>query len=94
MKISELTIQGIKDYCKVEYAEDDILLNAILIASKAYIKNYTGLTDEQMKEKEDLTLVAYVLCSEMFENRQYTVDKITVNPIIQSILDMHCINFL
>lgn len=94
MKVSEITIECLKNYMRIEYNEEDPLIQNILTGSKVYIKNYTGLTVDQIDEKEDLTLAAYVLCSEMYENRQYTVDKIKINPIIQSILDMHSVNLL
>ena len=94
MKVSEITINEVKEYIRIDTNEEDILLNTILIGSKAFIKAYTGLTDAEVDEKEDLTLVVYILCSEMHENRQYTVEKININPIIQSILDMHSVNLL
>lgn len=94
MKVSEITVENIKEYIKIDNDQEDVFLQSILAGSKAYIKSYTGLDDIGVDTKEDLSLVVYVLCSEMYDNRQYTVDKDKVNPIIQSILDMHSINLL
>ena len=94
MKISEVTLEDIKDYIRVDSDDEDKFLNSILIGSKAYIKSYTGLDLNKMDEKEDLSIVLFILCSELYDNRQYTVDKSNVNPIVQSILDMHSINLL
>lgn len=94
MKISEVTIDNLKNYVHIYHAEDDVLLSAILVACKSFIRNYTGLTPEQMELKEDLTIVLYVLASDMYDNRQYVVEASHVNPVIQSILDSHSINLL
>ena len=96
MKISEVTVQDLVNYAH-EDAEDLELhgtFNTMLIACKAYIKGYTGLTDEQMETKEDLTIALMVLVNEMYENRIYTVKDDKVNVVIKSILDMHSINLL
>lgn len=94
MKVSEISLETVKKYLKVENDLEDELINNILVASKNYIKNYTGLTDELIDTKEDISLVVLVLANEMYSNREYTVDKNTLNPVITSILNMHCINLL
>ena len=94
MKASEITLESLKEYMRVDSDDEDTFITSILSGAKAYIKGYTGLDDVAIDEKEDLSLVVYVLCSEMYDNRQYTVDKATINPIIKSILDMHSINLL
>lgn len=94
MKVSEMTVEHLKNYMRVDTNNDDTFIETILVGTKAYIKGYTGLDDVGIDLKEDLSLVIYVLCSEMYDNRQYTVDKGTINPIIKSILDMHSINLL
>lgn len=94
MKISEVTIQDLKEYAHVYHNEDDLLFNSILIACKAYIRSYTGLTTESMDDKEDLTMALYVLSNELYDNRSFSVEKDKVNTVIKSILDMHSINLL
>lgn len=94
MKISEVTIQDIKDYARIDYDDDDTLINAIIIAAKAYIRGQTGLTAEAMDAKEDLTVAFLVMCHEMYSSRSYTVQYDKVNKVIQSIIDMYAINLL
>lgn len=94
MKISEITIEELKSYANVFHSEDDNLFKSILAASKAYIKNYTGLTTEQMDLREDLTIALYVLSNELYDNRSFTVQNDKVNTVIKSILDMHSVNLL
>lgn len=94
LKVSEITLDTIKNYIRIDSDDEDIFLDAVLSGSKSFISNYTGLSDEEIEEKQDLSLVVFVLCAEMYDNRQFTVDKDTLNPIAKSILDMHSINLL
>ncbi|PGT89210.1 head-tail connector protein [Bacillus sp. AFS040349] len=95
MKISEVTTNDLIEYAR-ETADPEVTktFGTILLASKAYIKSYTGLTVEQMDVKEDLTIALMVLANEMYENRVFTVQDNKVNVVIKSILDMHSINLL
>lgn len=94
MKISEVTITDLKEYANIDHDYDDKIFSNILLAAKSYIKSYTGLNEEQIDNKEDLTIALMVLCNEMYENRIYTVENDKVNKIVNSILDMHSINLL
>lgn len=94
MKISEITKDNLREYARVDYFDDDILFDSILVACKSYIKGYTGLTDEAMDRKEDLTMVLFVLSNELYDNRTFTVKEDKVNHVVKSILDMHSINLL
>lgn len=94
MKINEITIKEIKDYLHVYHTEDDQLISAILIASKSFVKNYTGLTNETLETKDDLSMAVFILASELYDNRVYTVENNNVNPVIEAILNMHSVNLL
>ena len=94
MKINEITIKEIKDYLHVYHTEDDQLISAILIASKSFVKNYTGFTNETLDTKDDLSMAVFILASELYDNRVYTVENNNVNPVIQAILNMHSVNLL
>ncbi len=96
MKISEVTIEDLKEYAR-EYSDDSETLKTftnILVACKSYIKGYTGLSNEQMDTKEDLSIALMVIANEMYDNRTFTVENDKVNTVIKSILDMHSINLL
>lgn len=94
MKISEVTNNDLKNYAHVYHNEDDTLFDAILAACKSYIKGYTGLTDEQLDEKEDITIALMVLSNELYDNRTFTVENDKVNTVIKSILNMYSVNLL
>ena len=94
MKISEIKIANIKEYLHVYHDEDDSLISAILIASKSFVRNYTGLSSESLDAKDDLSMAVFILSSELYDNRVYTVENTNVNPVIQTILNMHSVNLL
>ena len=94
MKISEITRVEVKDYLHVYHDDDNTMLDAILVAAKAFVGGYTGLTAEQLDTHEDLSMAVFIISAELYDNRVYTVDKNNVNPAIQAILQMYSINLL
>lgn len=94
MKISEIKLDEIKNYLHVYHAEDDKLLEGILAAAKSFVKSYTGLSTENLDISEDLSMAVFILASELYDNRAYTVENDSVNPVIQAILNMHSVNLL
>lgn len=94
MKISELTDEYIAEYLRAEYEAEKNTFGIIKSAALEYIKSYTGLTDEEMDEHEDLTIAALVLCSDMYDNRQMTVQSDKENPTVVQILSFHAVNLL
>lgn len=96
MKISELTSAMVKDYCGISDDDsDDIVGNMLMPAAKAYIKGYTGLTDEQIDEHEDLAIAFCVLANDMFTQRDYTTSiHRQVSPTVKNILSMYAVNHI
>jgi N12 class adenine-specific DNA methylase len=94
MKISSIKVADLKNYLHVYHNDDDTLLQAILVASKAFVKNYTGLPQESLDVSEDLSMVVYIISAELYDNRVYTVETDNINPVIQAILNMHSVNLL
>lgn len=94
MKTSELTLDVIKQYLRIDSNDDDILLNAFLSASIQYCTSYMGCTLKDLEKYDDVTIVILALISDSYEVRQFTTSTVTTNPIMQGVLDLHCSNFL
>ncbi len=94
MKVSELTLDVIKKYLRVDGNDDDILLNMLLASSIQYCTSYMGCTKEDLDKYADVTIVVLALIADSYEVRQFTTSTITLNPLIQGVLDLHCSNFL
>nr|DAH73258.1 MAG TPA: hypothetical protein [Caudoviricetes sp.] len=94
MKVSELKLDTIKQYLRVDGNDDDILLDALLASSISYCISYMGCTKQDLDKYPDVTIVILSLISDSYEVRQFTTSTITLNPTMQGVLDLHCGNFL
>ena len=94
MKVSELTLDNIKQYLRIDGNDDDILLNALRDAAVQYCTSYMGCTTEDLNKYDDVTIVVLALISDSYEVRQFTTSTVTLNPIMQGVLDLHCSNFI
>ena len=95
-KVSDITVTDVTDYLRISEVtdEDTSLLTTALNVAKEFVKSYTGLDDAGMDAHEDLVIVIYVLCQSMYDDRSYYVDKSNINNVVESILNLHCINFM
>lgn len=94
MKVSELTLPTIKQYLRVDGNSDDILLEALLDAAIQYCTSYMGCTTEDLNKYPDVTTVILALVADSFDIRQFTTSTVTLNPVMQGVLDLHCSNFI
>lgn len=95
-KVSDITVTDVTDYLRIPEITDEItsLLTTALNVAKQYVMSYTGLDSEGMDAHEDLVIVIYVLCQSMYDDRTMYVDKSNINNVVESILNLHCTNFL
>lgn len=98
MKISQITD---KEICRQVRIDSDYLTDEdkeqFLIFKKAaieYVKGYTGLSEAELEQHEDITIAVLVLISDMFDNRQMYVDKNNINKVVSTILGMYQTNLL
>lgn len=98
MKISEITLNDICQQahvdCDADDAQEAALLTAMMTAAVDFVRAYTGLTDEELEEHEDLSIAVLVLAADMVDNRTMVVDKNNVNRVVETILGMHCRNLV
>lgn len=97
MYIKDVPKTVIADYCGVvidEEKEQAALLEIFAEAAKAFIKSETGLDDEGINKHEDLSVAFLVLTNEMYDKRDFTVDKTNLNPLVKQILALHSVNYL
>ena len=95
-KLSLLTPADIASYIRLDEVTDDDTntLETFLGVVKKFISEYTGRTEADLDNYQDMVIVALVLCQDMWDNRAYYVDKTNLNKVVQTILDMHSVNLL
>ena len=95
MKASEVTVEIIKSFLRVVGDDDNALLEKIIApAALRHIQGYTGLTENEIDAREDITLAYLVLISHMFDNRSMIVDSDRANRVVEAIIDKHSVNLL
>lgn len=94
MKISQITKNTIKDYCGISGEDSDSLIDVMSDACKAFIRGYTGLSDEELDLHEDITVAYLVIINDMYSVRDYVADKSNLNPTAAQILYQYSVNFV
>lgn len=97
MKLSDVTLQNVLDFLRVDYPTEieKAEVTAMMTAAANFIQGYTGLTLDEIDEHEDITIAYQVLIADMFDNRNNQIDKPTyVNRTVQSILSLYRVNLL
>ncbi len=96
MKISEITTEIVKDYCGISDNDSDEIIEKVLMsAAKTFITGYTGLSETEINQHDDLATAFMVLVSDMYTQRDYTLNiNRQVNPCVKTILSLYAVNYL
>lgn len=96
-KVSEITAQNVADYLRIaELTESDTdFITSCISIAKDYILKYTGIKDlATLDNYNDMVIVVFVLCQDMYDNRALYVDNSNVNRVVDTILGLHQRNLL
>ena len=94
MKVSEVTVEDVKQSIGYTAKDCDGLIGAYLAAGRAYIRGCTKLPDYTIDEHEDLTVVLLCIVGDFFENRSMTVAEESMNPTVKTILSLYAENHI
>lgn len=96
MKLKKVDENFLCDYLKIDepdlYEKQNVKM--AFEAAKEYIKNQTGINDEVLYSKDDLTIAVLVLTEDMYENRRYYVDNANMNEVVKNIIYQYSENLL
>ena len=96
-KVSEITAQDVAEYLRIaELTEDDenFITSTISVAID-YILKYTGIADaETLDTYNDMVIVVFVMCQDMYDTRALYTDNTNVNKVVENILGLHQRNLL
>lgn len=98
MKVTELDLQTIKKYCRINTDNSDVELEIFRKAAIDHISRYTGKNLETLPVDEipyDYTIAALALISHWNENRSTTTEE-RLNDIpnnFEKLLDLTSVNF-
>ena len=94
MKISTLNLLSVKQYLRIDTDEDDELLGGIMDAAEGLIVSLTGLSAETVRDISEMVYAYLCICQQMYDVRDMTVSKDSLNPIVQQIIYAHAVNYL
>lgn len=88
-------IGELKEFINVYHTDDDILITSLANFAVNHIKDYTGLTIEQIQEKRDSFKIAlFLIVADLYDNRGQQNLQYKTNLMLKSILDLYCVNYL
>ena len=98
MRVSEIVDQDICTHIREEWENlddnDMKSLNIMKSAAINYCCGFTGLTEKELDKYEDITIAILSLIADMWNNRDAVGNLKNINPTVDTILSMHCINLL
>lgn len=97
VKITELDLDFVKNYLKVDYTDDDNLISALIVAAKSYVDTMLGF---KVTEKwpfrddipEELTVACLMIIAHWYDNRQIQTAGTLGDEIkfaVTAIIDAH-----
>lgn len=90
MKLSEINAQLVKQYARIDGAEDDALIEEVILPSaRGYVLSYTGLDSFDADSYPDLALAGLALACHLYDHRDAVGDKGQINQVLDSILGLH-----
>lgn len=95
-KVSDITTADLAEYIRITLPtqSETATLNNLLGVAKTYIMQYTGLLNTELDNFQDLVIVVFILCQDMWDNRTLYVDNENLNKVVETILNMHSVNLL
>ena len=91
MKVSEISVSTLAEYLRVDDTDG---LQMYLDGAIAFVKGYAGLTDDELDAYPEIAICVLAVASDMYDNRQMTVERDKLNPVAADTLDMHSFNLI
>lgn len=89
-----INLEIAKQYLRIDGDDEDNLIQMCLDCAKSYVKDYTGLSYDEIAENKTLDMAALALVADMYELRQATVSGLQQNPFVEYVLNMYQRNLL
>ncbi|WP_338841842.1 head-tail connector protein [Paenibacillus glucanolyticus] len=78
-----MNLQYVKDYLRVDYDEDDLLITGFIAGAKEYLRG-AGVPEQQRNELYNI--VVLMLVALFYENREVTDKDIKIPTVIQNFI--------
>ena len=84
-----LNLDKVKNYLKVDYADDDAIIETYIIATEKFLKKLCEKNEFEEDKQELAEIYMLAMINELYNSRNLTVDKAEqrVRTIMQSLLN-------
>ena len=84
-----LDLDKVKNYLRVDYADDDAIIETYIIATEKFLKKLCEKNEFEEDKQELAEIYMLAVINELYNSRNLTVDKAEqrVRTIMQSILN-------
>ena len=84
-----LNLDKVKNYLRVDYADDDAIIETYIIATEKFLKKLCEKNEFEEDKQELAEIYMLAVINELYNSRNLTVDKAEqrVRTIMQSILN-------
>ena len=84
-----LNLDKVKNYLKVDFDDDDIIIETYIIATEKFLKKLCEKNEFEEDKQELAEIYMLAMINELYNSRNLTVDKAEqrVRTIMQSILN-------
>ena len=84
-----LNLDKVKNYLKVDFDDDDIIIETYIIATEKFLKKLCEKNEFEEDKQELAEIYMLAMLNELYNSRNLTVDKAEqrVRTIMQSILN-------
>lgn len=94
IKITDLELDTVKDYLRIDHTDDDVLISTMLASAKSFIQSYLNRKfDDFIELPDEFTIACLAIISHWYERREIHADKDTkaseMKYIFSGLLDMH-----
>lgn len=87
MTISQITLSDVKSALRIDFNDDDTRLGHIMAATKATLIDWTGLTEAQLDEHDQLYILYMAVCQHMYDHGELTANKSEFDFLCRVILN-------
>lgn len=98
IKVTDLDLDTVKEYLRVDFTDDDQLISIMIYGAKSFIQNYlnkkfTDWTDASLEIPDEFTIACLVIVAHWYETRQIAPDKnitkLELPYVFSGLLDLH-----
>ncbi|ARK29047.1 head-tail connector protein [Halalkalibacter krulwichiae] len=91
--ITELDLDLVKQYLRIDHNEDDVLLTTMLYSAKSFIQSYLNKRFEEFETiPDEFTIACLAILAHWYERREIQGDKDTrgeLKYVFSGLLDLH-----